>query len=426
MSRKKKKPPRTRKQRAAKRISKRPATRRRVDADALFEQAVTHDRAGRSKKAIAAYRRVVKTAPAFARAHFNLGNLLARQGKMPDARAAFKNAVAADETFIDARVNLMNAQYQTGQYAHALESGEKALQLSAGSAAVYATLAGICRELGLPDRTIDFLQKALDRDPGNPALYNNLGDTLRRAGRLNRAALAFEKVVALDPGNMSARHLAAAMRGQKTAAAPRQYVVETFDKMSAGFDDHLVKDLFYATPALLKRALVQVGNPVGRFDNMIDLGCGTGLSGLAFKAMAKRLTGVDLSSKMIALADRRGIYTALENSGIEEFLEQSTDTFDLAVAADVFVYIGNLAPVYETLQNRLAPGAYFVFSTESGPTETWELLPTGRYAHSRPYIRSLAEKTGFNILWEEAARIRKEKQQWVMGDLYVLRKSAAL
>ena len=51
--------------------------------------------------------------------------------------------------------------------------------------------------------------------------------------------------------------------------------------------------------------------------------------------------------------------------GLEEFLEQSEDTYDLAVAADVFVYIGDLAPVFEALDKRLAPGAYFVFSAGS-------------------------------------------------------------
>jgi predicted TPR repeat methyltransferase len=158
---------------------------------------------------------------------------------------------------------------------------------------------------------------------------------------------------------------------------------------------------------------------------MIDLGCGTGLSGLVFKSMAKRLTGVDLSSKMIALAERRGIYTVLETNGLEEFLEHSVDTFDLAVAADVFVYIGDLAPVYETLYKRLAPGAYFVFSTESSHTESWELLTTGRYAHSPSYIRSLANIVGFSVLLEKAARIRKEKEQWIMGDLYIMRKEVS-
>ena len=37
---------------------------------------------------------------------------------------------------------------------------------------------------------------------------------------------------------------------------------------------------------------------------IVDLGCGTGLTGAAFKPYAKRLVGIDLSPKMIEVADQ--------------------------------------------------------------------------------------------------------------------------
>ena len=416
MSRKKKKT-----RRAGKRTSRTPPKKRSPGAHTLFGLATAHDRAGRLQKAETLYNRVIRAFPAFSPAHYNLGNLLARQGRMSSACKAYQKAVAADDKFVDAYINLMNALYLTGQYPQALKAGERALSLAAGNAGVHATLAGIYRKLNRPAQVIEYLLKAIAIDPDNPAFHHNLGEALRKADRLPEAATAFEKAVKLDPDNASARHLLSAMRGETPDSAPRKYVVETFDKLSADFDDHLIKDLEYTTPEQLKNVLGTVCGSGQRFSRMLDLGCGTGLSGMAFKSSADHMTGVDLSSKMIALSNHRGIYAALENSEIIDFLEGTADKFDLVVAADVFVYIGNLTPVFRAVKNRLLPGAYFTFSTETCRKEPWGLRSTGRYAHSRHYIRSLAGEKGFEILAEKSSNIRKEKQQWVVGDLYVLR-----
>jgi hypothetical protein len=45
-----------------------------------------------------------------------------------------------------------------------------------------------------------------------------------------------------------------------------------------------------------------------RFGAMLDLGCGTGLGGAAFRAFVDRLVGVDLSPAMVAQASAKGLY----------------------------------------------------------------------------------------------------------------------
>ncbi len=52
----------------------------------------------------------------------------------------------------------------------------------------------------------------------------------------------------------------------------------------------------------------------------LDLGCGTGLSGAAFRGMVDVLTGIDLSTKMIARAKAKGIYDDLVHVDISSFL----------------------------------------------------------------------------------------------------------
>ena len=47
------------------------------------------------------------------------------------------------------------------------------------------------------------------------------------------------------------------------------------------------------------------------FGAMLDLGCGTGLGGAAFRPFVDRLVGVDLSPAMIAQAAAKGLYDRL-------------------------------------------------------------------------------------------------------------------
>ena len=48
-----------------------------------------------------------------------------------------------------------------------------------------------------------------------------------------------------------------------------------------------------------------------RFGTMLDLGCGTGLAGEAFRPHVDWLEGVDLSPGMIAQARKKTIYDRL-------------------------------------------------------------------------------------------------------------------
>lgn len=53
--------------------------------------------------------------------------------------------------------------------------------------------------------------------------------------------------------------------------------------------------------------------------------------------------------------------------------------------------------------------------------EKYCLLQTGRFAHSKVYIESLAYEHGFEIKYSGTQNIRKEKGGWVKGHNYILR-----
>ena len=99
--------------------------------------------------------------------------------------------------------------------------------------------------------------------------------------------------------------------GPKPVRASDDYVRETFDHFAEDFDKQLLEDLEYRAPKLVHALFRDVcGADPGNLD-ILDAGCGTGLSGLDFKQYARSLTGVDLSPEMLKLAKDRGIYDEL-------------------------------------------------------------------------------------------------------------------
>src|SRR6185295_18689835 len=97
--------------------------------------------------------------------------------------------------------------------------------------------------------------------------------------------------------------------------------------------------LNYRAPRLLAAALVASGR---RYAHALDLGCGTGLAAPELRPLADRMTGVDLSANMLAQARARGLYDTLLQADALEFLAAREDSFDLVLAADVFIYVGAL------------------------------------------------------------------------------------
>ena len=144
------------------------------------------------------------------------------------------------------------------------------------------------------------------------------------------------------------------------------------------------------------------------FRNAVDLGCGTGLSGLEFLKITVRLSGVDLSPLMVDKARQKNIYDELHVLDIRKFLMETRELYDLFIAIDVFVYLGDLRDIFHAVRKRALSGAIFLFSTESCEDGRYSLQETGSYAHNRHYIGALAKGNNFELVRCEETRISKE------------------
>ena len=128
-------------------------------------------------------------------------------------------------------------------------------------------------------------------------------------------------------------------RADPATQALHGYVRTLFDQYAPRFDRALA-DLELSAPELLRDAR---DDSMGtRFGTMLDLGCGTGLAGAAFRPHVDWLVGVDLSPKMIEEARQKGLYDRLAVGDIAPFLaEQRAASAHLVIAADVFAYVAD-------------------------------------------------------------------------------------
>ncbi|MEO8301873.1 MAG: methyltransferase, partial [Rhizomicrobium sp.] len=200
-------------------------------------------------------------------------------------------------------------------------------------------------------------------------------------------------------------------------AAPRSdpgYVRHLFDQFSADYDQRMIGQLAYAAPQILFDLAAMV-MPGRKNLSALDLGCGTGLAGAVFKPLAARLDGVDLSPAMIDKARARSIYDDLSVGDLETALAAAGPQYDLILAADTLVYLGDLALVFEAARRRLSPDGYFLFTVEKAQASGFELGPKRRWRHSEAYLRELAVRVGFDVAGFVAAAPRREASQPVEG-----------
>ena len=96
----------------------------------------------------------------------------------------------------------------------------------------------------------------------------------------------------------------------------------------------------------------------------------------------------------------------------------------VAVSADVFVYIGDLAPALTATATALRLGGLAAFTVEQADEAGYHLMPTGRYAHAPTFVREVAAAAGLTEVSIDDVVLRVEQGQPVAGLVWVLRNDA--
>lgn len=252
---------------------------------------------------------------------------------------------------------------------------------------------------------------------------------LEKAGEIDAAVKAYEEVLAIDPddhGGASVR-IAALGRGEAPPKAPDAYVETLFDQHAEAFEDILVEQLGYAVPVMVRQRLQQLG--LGPFQRLLDLGCGTGLTGGALRDMVTDMTGIDISEKMVEIAHEKDLYETLYVAEIEDFLEDNDDeAFDLVTATDVLPYLGALEALFFGAAENMVSGGIFVFSSETAGEDVlagrlFMVGPHQRFLHAESYVRERLVATGFELLEISDINVRMQDGSPSPGHLIVAKRT---
>jgi len=336
-------------------------------------------------------------------------------------------------------------------------------------------------EIALEREVITSLEQMTKLRPQHPGIFYRLGLALKHVHRTEEAIAALEahlkaaNTFSSDtlqsdsklPGAFAswktaqARHWLAVMKGDNSATAPPEYVASLFNHYADHFEEHLVQKLQYNTPALIAEDIQKLGISIGTWHRAADLGCGTGLMGPPLRCLGfdGQLEGVDLSEAMLVQALKKGgpsrgyarllcgdildIFVPLEvvspeaivrveradkNALVSDEAPDSQDSlFDLVVASDVFVYIGDLDPIFKRVVQWLMPGGVFAFSTETDEMQagaSYKLNDTGRYTHAPSYIHSLSLTHCLEMCSSRSVVLRMNAGKPVNGHVHVLRQSS--
>jgi predicted TPR repeat methyltransferase len=269
----------------------------------------------------------------------------------------------------------------------------------------------------------DVLAQTVKLAPRFATAWFALGAIRDRLGDSAGAMAAFELTRDADPEDYHGARLQLARLGggEATPAMTETYVRRLFDQYAARYDAALTGHLNYRGPAILRDAVEEAMRTAGRpmrFGAMLDLGCGTGLGGAEFRPFVDRLVGVDLAPAMIAQAERKGLYDRLVTANLRDCLAaEAADRakYHLVLAADVFVYVNDLAPVMTGIAQILAPGGVLAFTVETHSSAGTKLLPTLRYAHGEAYLRTALAGAGLAPALLDKCAVRTERGEPVEG-----------
>jgi len=386
--------------------------------------------------------------------HYNLGIVLMALKRPDEALASFDRAVAINPSVADSWSNRAKALNALGRHEDAIGSCDKALAINARSADAWNARGVACNTLKRLDEALAAFNRAAGLKPDLVEAWLGLGGILSLAKDSEKALIAYDKVLALTPDHPAAwlgralslaqmkrkeeaiaayrdavahgvdagqvaLHLAALGAEPPPPATPPGNVTAVFDLYAETFDRNLVEDLKYRIPIAIADALKRF---VTRSDlDILDLGCGTGLAGEQLAPLKRSMVGVDLSPKMLEKARQRGIYDRLVCAELIAFLETQDAAVDLVVGADVFIYIGDLEPVFAQVRRALRPSGLFCFSVEASAEDDVVYRDTFHFAHSAGHIRALARQTGFTVDELELVVVRQDAGKPVEGYLAVLR-----
>jgi len=350
------------------------------------------------------------------------GKRYAKLGQLDAAISCYEKAISIKPEYVEAHYNLGSANHKLGQLDLAVRSYKKVVAIKPDYAAIHKNkiLSVILFfSNGLIPDAIDALKVLIKDRPNDALLFNMTGGCYASQGKTDLAIKFYEKALILKPDYAIPQHMLNSLQGNTSKGPPKEYVKNLFDDYAERFDKSLLDQLHYKLPFLIKEIILKIDPTRTKFDKVIDLGCGTGLSGSGLRSISDNLTGIDISVNMVAKARDLGIYDSLIIGDIVEILCSAKEKYNLFIALDVLIYIGEVESIFNAVKNCCNKNALFIFSIETQEGDDYSLLKSSRYAHSENYILNIISNM-FKVVGSQETKLRKEGGIWIDGKIYIM------
>lgn len=176
----------------------------RAPLRSVLDGGLRYHRAGELAAAVAAYRRVLLSAPRNFDALHMLGVALVQLKQLDEGVQLLRRALQVSPESANCKLNLANALIEAGQHSEAIALFQSLLSVGQANETV---LRGLLQCLNALERHKDALalgQKAVARFPGSAELHNEIGRALTAAGSPREAAESYRRAVTLKPAFVSA------------------------------------------------------------------------------------------------------------------------------------------------------------------------------------------------------------------------------
>jgi predicted TPR repeat methyltransferase len=415
--------------------------------DALSNHATTLLEMGRYGEGLAELDRTLAIDPGHAISWNNRGNALLNLDRYEEALESYDRALAIQPDFPDAQQNRLNALGEMNRdsprfaeilctqgaelmrrqrWDEALERFEEALLAQPDFVDALAGRGTVLLGMGRAQDALAAFDAAIAMAPEHAISWNNRGNALAALKRFDEAVESYERALAAQPDLSQAAENRdnALFELRRATRCPPGYMRNLFDNFASHYDETMLEKLGYRAHQHLRTLAESTLPRRDRPWRILDLGCGTGLAGEAFKDLAAggRLDGIDLAPRMIERARSRGIYDDFILADIETALPAPGPRYDLILAADTMIYLGDLAAIFASVAQRLEPGGFYLFAVEGMPGEGWQQTPMNRFRHSQSYLRDEAARAGLAFIAMMECKLRHEAAEPVPGFAVALQK----
>ena len=378
-----------------------------AEIKALLAEALEAD--GQAEKALPIFYQAYQLAPYDDVVLTHIADLEALAHNAGEAEKFYKKAIAANPQNLQAHTNFANLLCAKRRTVEALEEYRQAVLIAPDTPEISYNLALILKSLEEYEQALDLMFHAFYLAPERNDWALNLAETLilLEAKAPEKALKISENWYQKMPEHIVAQHLWAVINHQPSAVES-EYNRLLFNTFAPTYEQTL-QNINYA-----------VVDKIGEFctplnGKILDLGCGTGLLAQKLKTAQNLFIGVDIAEQMLNIARAKGVYDALENADITDYLQtHQTDLPPTIIAADVLCYLGDLAPIF-----KLCAGRRLIFSVESNAeAETFRIQPNGRYQHNPQYVESLLRQVGYAQIKKHRLTLRCENGADVEGILF--------